>query len=190
MLIIKFLANFAGSILCKGQMDDKFIIPLNGLAAGKNEFRWQAGKEFFEAFENTEILDAELVVNAVAEKSGRYFGVDCEIDGQVKVACDRCLEDLWLPIETDIMLSVKFGDEDTSDEHQEGEIIFVPEGEAEFDMSQIIYDYVCLSLPMQKHHEEGQCNPEAVKWLAGTEPDETGTSDVNSPFAALKGLIK
>ncbi len=173
-------------------MDNKFIIPLNGLAAGKNEFSWQAGKEFFEAFENTEILDAELVVSAVAEKSGRWFGIDCEIDGQVKVTCDRCLEDLELPVETDIMLSVKFGDEETSEDHQEGEreIIFVPEGDAEFDMSQIIYDYVCLALPMQRHHEEGECNPEAVKWLLGGESAETETAEENNPFAALKGLIK
>ncbi len=173
-------------------MDDKFIIPLNGLAAGKNEFSWQAGKEFFEAFENTEILDAELVINAVAEKSGRYFGIDCEIDGQVKVTCDRCLEDLEIPIGTDIMLSVKFGDEETSEDHQEGEreIIFVPEGDAEFDMSQIIYDYVCLALPMQRHHDEGECNPEAMKYLSGGEPVETEAAEENNPFAALKGLIK
>ncbi len=173
-------------------MEDKFIIPLNGLAAGKKEFRWQAGKEFFEAFENAEILDAELVINAVAEKSGRYFGIDCEIDGQVTVTCDRCLEDLDMPIETEIMLSVKFGDEEASEEHQESEreIIFVPEGDAEFDMSQIIYDYVCLALPMQRHHEEGDCNPEAIKYLAGAEPVETEALEANNPFAALKGLIK
>ncbi len=173
-------------------MDDKFIIPLNGLAAGKNEFSWQAGKEFFEAFENTEILDAELDVTVTVEKSGRYFGVDCEIDGSVTVACDRCLEDLKMPVETDVMLSVKFGNEETSEDHQEGEreIVFVPEGDAEFDMSQIIYDYVCLALPMQRHHEEGGCSPEAMKWLTGGETEEAGTLGENNPFAALKGLMK
>ncbi len=172
--------------------DEKFIIPLNGLAAGKNGFSWQAGKEFFEAFENSEILDADLDVSVTVEKSGRYFGVDCEIDGSVIVTCDRCLEDLEMPVETDIMLSVKFGDEESSEEHQEGEreIIFVPEGDAEFDMSQIIYDYVCLALPMQRHHEEGECNPEAIKYLAGAEPADTKAVGENNPFAALKGLIK
>ncbi len=173
-------------------MDDKFIIPLNGLAAGKIEFSWQAGKEFFEAFENAEILDAELDVSVIVEKSGRYFGVDCEIDGSVTVTCDRCLEDLEMPISTDVMLSVKFGDEKTSEEHQEGEreIIFVPEGDAVFDMSQIIYDYVCLALPMQRHHEEGECNPEVMRYLSGGEPVDEEAVEENNPFAALKGLIK
>ncbi len=172
-------------------MEDKFIIPLNGLAAGKSEFSWQAGKEFFEAFENTEILDAELVIDVVAEKSGRYFGIDCAIDGTLTVRCDRCLEDLEMPIGTDIMLSVKFGDEETSEDHQEGEreIIFVPEGDAEFDMSQVIYDYVCLALPMQRHHEEGGCNPETLKYLGGETSGQSATEE-NNPFAALKGMIK
>ena len=173
-------------------MNDKFIIPLNGLASGENRFSWHAGKEFFETFENAEILDADLDVSVVAEKSGRYLGVDCEVDGAVTVACDRCLEDLAMPIGTDIMMSVKYGDEDSSEDHQEGEreIVFVPEGEAELDLSQIIYDYVCLSLPMQRHHEEGECNPEAMKHLAGGEPVATEDSDMNNPFAALKELMK
>ena len=173
-------------------MNDNFIIPLNGLASGESRFSWHAGKEFFEAFENAEILDADLDASVFVEKSGRYLGVDCEIDGTVTVACDRCLEDLEMPVTADVLLSVKYGDEESSEDHQEGEreIVFVPEGEAELDLSQIIYDYVCLSLPMQRHHEEGGCNPEVIKHLSGGEPLEQEVADMNNPFAALKGLIK
>ena len=173
-------------------MNDNFIIPLNGLASGESRFSWHADKEFFEAFENAEILDADLDASVIVEKSGRYLGVDCEIDGTVTVACDRCLEDLEMPVTADVLLSVKYGDEESSEDHQEGEreIVFVPEGEAELDLSQIIYDYVCLSLPMQRHHDEGDCNPDALKFLAGGNPVASEEVDANNPFAALKGLIK
>ena len=173
-------------------MNDNFIIPLNGLASGKNDFSWHAGKEFFDAFENTEILDADLGVAVMVEKSGRYIGVDCAVDGDVVVSCDRCLEDLKMPIGTDIMLSIKFGDEDSVEDHQEGEreTVFVPEGDAEYDLSQIIYDYVCLALPMQRHHEEGDCNPEVLKHLGVGEPQTATESDAGNPFAALKELMK
>ena len=173
-------------------MNDNFIIPLNGLASGESRFSWHAGKEFFEAFENAEILDADIVASVIVEKSGRYLGVDCAVDGSVTVACDRCLEDLEMPVAADVLLSVKYGDEESSEDHQEGEreIVFVPEGEAELDLSQIIYDYVCLSLPMQRHHDEGECNPDALKFLAGGDPVASEEVDANSPFAALKGLIK
>ena len=173
-------------------MNDKFIIPLNGLAAGKNEFFWQADREFFNSFENAEILDAQLDADVIVEKSGRYIGVDCDVRGKVTVECDRCLDELDMPVDVEIKLSVKYGDEESSEDHQEGEreIVFVPEGEAELDLSQIIYDYVCLSLPMQRHHEEGGCNPEVIKHLSGGEPLEQEIADMNNPFAALKGLIK
>ena len=102
-------------------MNDKFIIPLNGLAAGETRFSWQAGKEFFDSFENSEILDAHLDTDVRVEKSGRYIGVDCDVRGEIKVECDRCLDELELPVDVEIMLSVKYGDEESSDEPQEGE---------------------------------------------------------------------
>ena len=43
---------------------------------------------------------------------------------------------------------------------------------------------------MQRHHEEGGCNPEVIKHLSGGEPLEQEVADMNNPFAALKGLIK
>ena len=185
------MLSLRAQIYLRVDMGDNFIIPLNGLAAGETSFSWHADKEFFEAFENTEILDADLDISVTVVKSGRYVGVDCAIDGTVTVSCDRCLEDLQMPIGTDIMLSVKFGDEESSEDHQEGEreILFVPEGDAELDLSQIIYDYVCLALPMQRYHDDGECNPDAVKYLAGGEPAEK-LEDANNPFAALKELMK
>ena len=174
-------------------MNEIFSIPLNGLAAGETRFSWHAGKEFFDSFENTEILDADVDIEVRVEKSGRYLGVECEVEGEVVVECDRCLEDLKMPIETDIALSVKYGDEESQEDHQEGEreIIFIPQDSAELDMSQIIYDYICLSLPMQRTHEEGECNPDAMKFYgAPIELDNTGEGAETNPFAALKDMFK
>ena len=174
-------------------MNDNFIIPLNGLAAGETRFSWHAGKEFFDSFENTEILDADIDIDVRVEKSGRYLGIDCDVTGEVTVECDRCLDDLQIPIDVAIRLSVKYGDEESSDEHHEGEreVIFIPETDAEFDMSQIIYDYVCLALPMQRVHEDGECNPDALRHLsAGVMPVPDEEGDGNNPFAALKDMFK
>ena len=174
-------------------MNDKFIIPLNGLTAGENRFFWQVGKEFFESFENTEILDAQLDIDALVEKSGRYVGVDCEVRGKLVVQCDRCLEDLEMPVDVEICLSVKFGEADESEEMQDGEreVVFIPVDNTELDMAQIVYDYVCTSLPLQRVHGEGGCNPESMKYLgaAGTERS-AGEEDMNNPFAALKDMFR
>ena len=180
-------------IYLRVEMNDKFIIPLNGLAAGESRFSWTADKEFFNSFDNSEILDAVLNISVKAEKSGRYLGVDCEVEGEVTVECDRCLDDLKMPIDTYIALSVKYGNEQNAEEHQEGEreIIFVPEDGAELDLSQVIYDYVCLSLPMQRVHEPGGCNPAAMKYYdSSQEAEDSDNEESASPFAALKDMFK
>ena len=173
-------------------MDDKFIIPLNGLATGRNEYFWKVGKEFFESFENTEILGAEIDVRVSVEKSGRYVGVDCDVEGDVVVECDRCLDEVVMPVDTQRFLSVKYGSEEESEEPREGEreVVMVPDTDSGLDMSQIIYDYVCLALPMQRIHEDGGCNPEAMKRLAVGNDEDTAEVGADNPFAALKELIK
>ena len=172
-------------------MNDRFIIPLNGLTAGENKFFWQAGKEFFDSFENSEILDAQLDIEVVVEKSGRYIGVDCGVSGKVVVECDRCLEELEMPVDLEVLLSVKFGESESSDENQDGEreVIFLPVDNTELDIKQVVYDYVCLSLPLQRVHEDGGCNQEALKYLDRPEIMEVSEEADKSPFAALKGLF-
>ena len=173
-------------------MNDNFIIPLNGLTAGENVFSWQIGKEFFDVFENSEILDAQIVADVRAEKSGRYVGVDCDVRGRVTVECDRCLAELDMPVDVEVRLSVKYGDEESAEEPQPGEreVIFVPETDAELDLSQVIYDYVCLALPMQRTHDEGECDPEVMKrYGSQAEPEISDNEEVN-PFSALKGMFE
>ena len=69
-------------------------------------------------------------------------------------------------------------------------MIFIPETDAEMDMSQIIYDYVCLSLPMQRIHDEGECDPEVMKRYGAPEEAEVHEEEGESPFSALKDLFK
>jgi uncharacterized metal-binding protein YceD (DUF177 family) len=174
-------------------MNEKFTIPLNGLATGKNEFFVHVGKEFFSSFENEEILDADLQVRILVEKSGRYVGVDCDIEGDVTVECDRCLEPLEMPIDAQVRLSVKFGEEEVSEigSENEREVIFVMEDDTELDMAQIIYDYSCLALPMQRMHDPEDCNPDAMRYFEAEEDDGfSGDSEGVNPFAALKDMFK
>ena len=174
-------------------MTDLFIIPLNGLPAGKTYCNWQADKEFFNSFENSDIIDASIDVDVMVEKSGNYLGVDCDICGKLVVECDRCLEDLALPVEKKVQLSIKFGDEpaESSDlMEDEREIVYLPLEAAELDLRQIVYDYALLSLPLQRVHEDGKCNPEVMKRLNCRTVEKNIEKDIsNSPFAVLQGMF-
>ena len=124
-----------------------FVVQLTSLAPGTNHLEWHAGAEFFEGFGNVDILDADLEVTAHVLSRGLTVVVACTMTGSVTVACDRCLEDLVIPVDTAF------------------EETYTPEG-GELDLSQDVYDYVCISLPIQRVHPEGECNQETTKYLS------------------------
>ena len=180
-------------------MNEDFFVPLNGLSARKLGFQWHVGKEFFASFGDSDIVDADLSVDVTVEKSGNYIGVDCSLDGKLTVPCDRCLEDLDIPVSELVRLSVKFGDEPSDPsvagmQEDEREVVYLPADEASMDMAQIIYDYSMLAIPLQRVHPEGECNPDAIRYLiTGSDFEDRGDAEEqnpgNNPFAALKGLF-
>ena len=185
------------SYLFMGDMKDAFIIPLNGLKQGRTRFSWKAGAEFFRNFDNKDIKDAEILVDVEVEKSGTYLGIDAVVSGNLTVACDRCGADVSLPVRSRISQSIKFGAEPVSgeeivvSEEDERETVYLPEDGGELDMSQTVYDFACLALPMKKVHPDGECDPVALRFLSGEDfvPQERNEDKAESPFAVLKGLF-
>ena len=163
-----------------------FLIQLDEIPGGEAVFEWKAGKDFFESFENEEVIDAQLDINTILRKAGGYVTVDCKVVGELTLTCDRCAEDLVMPIDVAIALNVRFGQEEEVDDDVR-ETIFIPAGESALDLSQTIYDYVCLSLPLQRVHPEGGCSQAALKYLGGEADAEVADS---SPFASLKHLLQ
>ena len=150
------------------------IIPLNDWAVGEREYSFHADTEFFQQFDNTEILDASVDVVFHVVKDGRNkVEADLYLKGTVTVPCDRCLDPVAIPVEA-----------------APSETLTPGAGEVEWDLSQAVYDFVCLSLPLQRLHPEGECDPDTVRFLGHEErKDEEAEAEANSPFAALKGLF-
>ena len=173
-------------------MANNYFIVLSDLRSGVYAARWDVGTEFFEEFENEQIRAAELVVGVKAQRTGASVSVDLDINGSLTVPCDICLEDVVMPVNTSAMLKVRFGQQPVGDADEEDgrELVWMPAGEPELDLAQVIYDYSCLSLPIQCRHREGECSPEALSYL---NPSKVGSPDqeqaVDSPFASLKGLF-
>ena len=58
-----------------------FVISIKGLKPGRSRYEWHAGAEFFEKFENSEVLDADLKVDADFWFDDYSAGVKCSIEG-------------------------------------------------------------------------------------------------------------
>ncbi|MDE6069663.1 MAG: DUF177 domain-containing protein [Alistipes sp.] len=165
-----------------------YSIAYKGLKNGVHEFDFEVGGALFEAFGSTEIKSGSCRAHVTLTKAETQLVADVIIRGAVVVACDRCLEDCRVPVEFEGRLVVKFSDEVRE---YDGEVLWLLPGEDEVDLAQYIYESIVLSLPYQRVHPEGECDPEMLRRfriVSGEEfaAIEAGAGQKSAPVAGGK----
>ena len=146
--------------------NSQFVIPFKGLKTGKYDFVFDIDDKFFEVFEESEVKKGKVHVEVELDKKETMLELFFSLSGTVIIPCDRCLDDLELPVEHETELFVKFGDQT---EEQTEEILVLLHSEFELDITQYIYEFVHLSLPYKRVHPDKKgkstCNKEMLKKL-------------------------
>lgn len=170
----------------------QFSIPFVGLKPDKHHFRFQIRDDFFSYFEGTEIHKGDLDVQLLLEKQNHLMVLNFSIMGKVELTCDVCLEPYLESLEIEKRLIVKFG---ATFEEQTEEILIIPSGESHFDISQYLYEFVHLGLPMRHKHPDKPdntpgCNEEILKKVQEYMVKKSAYDDPNqdSPWSALRKL--
>ncbi|MDR1226888.1 MAG: DUF177 domain-containing protein [Prevotellaceae bacterium] len=174
-----------------------YSVPIGDLPVGKHEFEFEVNDEFFAHFEGSEVLSAAVRVCLDVEKSSEVSHLLFGMEGTATVECDRCLDELELPVEFDGELMVYLSTSPTvskgEEEMEEDDTVFLLAGESNLNLAQYIYESICLSLPMQRVHlddEHGNttCNPEMVAKLKELQGEAQQIKEANSPWSKLKNL--
>lgn len=133
----------------------EFKLPLKNLPEGVHNFHYELDRQFFKNMESADIRDAKIAVDLTVNHRNGVYDLTFKFEGTVIVACDRCLDDLELPANTDYHVTVKYGDtyKDESDE-----FIEIPESESYLNVAYMIFDTVVLSVPIKHVHPLGKCN--------------------------------
>jgi uncharacterized metal-binding protein YceD (DUF177 family) len=166
-----------------------FVINFGNLAPGEHEFEFEVKDSFFQRFENSVVQKGNVDVLVVVEKKESMLLLDFTMEGTVTVPCDRCLEDLDLDIEGYNELIVKVGEENAE---LSEDVIMISSKEHEIDVSQFIYEYITLMIPMRNVHDEeenGQsCDPEILKELEKHLTHESPEPPPDPRWDALKNI--
>ena len=133
----------------------EYQLPLKTLKEGTHEFDFELGKAFFEHMESTDVRDADVRAHVTVVYRGGVYDLTMHCTGQVIVACDRCLDDMELPIDATYHIMVKYGDayRDDSDD-----LLEIPDSTANLNIAYMLYDTVMLAIPMKHVHPMGKCN--------------------------------
>lgn len=155
----------------------EFLVPFAGLKQGKHQFEFEINKTFFDDFGFDEYNDVNIKVNLVLEKKSTMLELSFKHKGTVNVPCDLTNEDFDLPVKGALNLIVKFGDEYNDDND---EMLILPHGEFQVDVSQYIYEMVVLSVPSKRIHpgvKDGTVAPDVLSKLNELAPHEEQTEE-------------
>lgn len=150
-----------------------YNVRLKGLSNGTHEYDFHIGQQFFTNMENADVRDADIAVKLVVKVANGRYDMHFNIAGQVTTLCDRCLDDLVLPIEGQYHILVEYGD----DYNQESDdLLVIPASDADLNVAYMIYDTVVLAIPMKHVHPMGKCNRQMTAILRkhrskGSDPD-------------------
>lgn len=166
-----------------------YILPIKGMSVGRHDFKFSIDNEFFKIIENSLVKDARLEIVLNVDKKNTHILLEMDANGFVETECDRCLDSISFPVDIKGKLLVKFVR--SCEEEETDEVMILDPSEAELDLSQFIYDYVCLSLPIYKTHPQGECNKEMESKLSGYMIGKTQADSLEkkTPFDKLKDIV-
>ena len=139
-----------------------YTIDLKNLTPGTHDFEYLLENKFFVDIDGNEVQKGHVHVQLTVKKSLIAFELNFQIAGTVIIPCDRCLDDMELPIETQDKLIVKFGKEYAE---ESDEIVIVPEEEETINVAWFMYEFIALAIPIKHVHAAGKCNKAMVAKL-------------------------
>jgi len=148
-----------------------FSIPIKGLGIGKHNFDYSFSDEFFTLFEDSAIKTGAFRAEVVLDKQERMMEFNFDIEGKFDAPCDRCLEQISIPIVSQDRLLVKIG-EAVGDENEE--VVFIDENAQEINLAHFIYEFIHLSKPLQnfidcEENDYEACDLDVLDKLEGEE---------------------
>jgi uncharacterized metal-binding protein YceD (DUF177 family) len=120
-----------------------------------HEYSYLLENQFFIDIDGDQVQKGKVDVHLTVKRSSMMFEMNFQIQGVVLVPCDRCLDDVEIPIDTQNRLVVKFGKEYTE---ESDEVVVVPEDEGAINLAWFLYEFIALAIPMKHVHAPGKCN--------------------------------
>lgn len=169
----------------------EFLIPFSGLKLGNHRFEYKVDNTFFETFDYNEFNGAAINIEAVLNKTTTMLELDLSANGSVNVDCDLTGEPFDQTINGTLQLVIKFGEEYND---EDDEILILPHGEHQVDISQYVYEMLVLAVPSKRVHpgvKDGSLQSEVLDKLEELQPKEQKNESgaIDPRWDSLKKLL-
>ena len=169
---------------------EQFKIDLKTVTDGETPLQYELDNQFFAALDDADIQEGSLHVSGSLRKTVGFFEFKMNISGTIQIPCDRCLDMMTQPIETELQFVAKLTENE--DSSKQDDIITVNENDGVLDISWIIYEAIALAVPIQHVHQPGDCNDAMMRVLTEHSAARSSDADVKETidprWSALKNL--
>ncbi|MBO7068344.1 MAG: DUF177 domain-containing protein [Bacteroidaceae bacterium] len=163
---------------------DSYKVDLKGMSEGTVSYSWHVEDNFFSAVQGPEIQQGQLDVALRVKRMAGAYELVFQLEGTVKVLCDRCLDWMDCPISAEHVLRAKLGDEYADD----GDLIIVPEDDGLLNVAWNIYEFAALEIPLRHVHAEGTCSQQMTDAIASLSSAGEEEKPVDPRWSALEKL--
>jgi len=167
----------------------EFQIDIFNLGLKQHEFEFQIDRRLFALYEHSLVEKGSGKCLLVLDKSATMMTLHFNIDVTVELICDRSLDPFDYPINLEETLIIKFGDDNYS---LSEDVIVIKSDTATIDVSNYIYEYISLAIPLKKLHPryEGEEDeqPDLIYTSQEEETDTDNSEEVDPRWEALKKL--
>jgi len=178
-----------------------YDIAFVGLKQGIHEYQYQVDDRFFEAYQQQDFRNCRANIKLTLDKQNGFMLLKFEIGGAVEVTCDRCGSNA-LPMnlwdEFNVVVKLAEDPDSMNVQEEDPDVYYISRGESHLHIADWIYEFVNLSIPMQRmcnEKEEGSdfCDNDVLAMLrqaaAATAAEERPVSE-NPIWKGLEKLKK
>ena len=170
----------------------EYEIAFVGLKQGMHLFEYRIEDKFFVPYGEQDFENCNANIKLSLDKNNGFMLLKFDVDGELNVACDRCGNTLPTQLWDEFNIIVKIVDdpEVMNEQEEDPDVYYITRGESHLHLADWIYEFVNLSIPLQKMCREEEiggpkCNKEVLEKLRKME--EAATKDTNTVW---KGLDK
>ena len=169
-----------------------------GLKQGIHEYQYQVNDKFFEAYQQQDFRNCRANIKLTLDKQNGFMLLKFEVGGALEVTCDRCgSATLPMNLWDEFNVVVKLAEEpDKMNETEEDpDVYYISRGENHLYVADWIYEFVNLSIPMQRMCSEEKmgspyCDNDVLDMLSKGENEDQPNSSENPIWKGLEKLKK
>ena len=156
---------------------------------GIHNLEFDIDNDFFKEFEESHLDNGNFKVLIELDKKSDHSIMIFDVDGYTKTSCDRCLENIELPMYGEYKLLFKHSDEGENTD----EIVYIHPETSILNLAEYVYEFILLSMPIIKAYdcendEKPPCNFQVLDKLGLTEQDDSEDNSVKGVWNSLKDL--